>query len=86
VSQVLDVERGSEHPKGTILPLDEISPLYGRLWRQLGIDAFANHRTQGITGFLASSFLLRPIALIREDGKPLEAKSLAVDAGDSGGW
>jgi len=79
VSQVLDVERGSEHPKGTILPLDEISPLYGRLWRQLGIDAFANHRTQGITGFLASSFLLRPIALIREDGKPLEAKSLAVD-------
>jgi LmbE family N-acetylglucosaminyl deacetylase len=79
VSQVLDVERGSEHPKGTILPLDEISPLYGRLWRQLGIDAFANHRTQGITGFLASGFLLRPIALIREDGKPLEAKSLAVD-------
>ena len=79
VSQVLDVERGSDHPKGTILPLDEISPLYGRSWRQLGIDAFANHRTQGITGFLASSFLLRPIALIREDGQPLDAKSLAVN-------
>jgi LmbE family N-acetylglucosaminyl deacetylase len=77
-SQVLDLERGSEHPRGYILPLDEISPLYGRSYRQLGIDAFANHRTQGITGFLGSSFLLRPIALIREDGKPLDPKSFSI--------
>jgi hypothetical protein len=78
-SQILDLERGSEHPHGYVLPLDEISPLYGRSYRQLGIDAFANHRTQGITGFLASTFLLRPIALISEDGKPLDPKSFAVN-------
>jgi len=77
-SQVLDVERGSDHPRGYVLPLDEISPLYGRSWRQLGIDAFANHRTQGITGFLASSFLQRPIALFSEDGKAPDPKSFAV--------
>jgi LmbE family N-acetylglucosaminyl deacetylase len=77
-SQVLDVERGSEHPRGYVLPLDEISPLYGRSWRQLGIDAFANHRTQGMTGFLGSSFFQRPIALIREDGKAPDPKSFAV--------
>ncbi len=77
-SQILDLERGSEHPKGYVLPLDEISPLYGLSWRQMGINAFANHRTQGITGFLASTFLLRPIALITEDGKPFDPKSLAV--------
>ena len=77
-SQVLDLERGSEHPKGYVLPLDEISPLYGLSWRQMGINAFANHRTQGITGFLSSSFLQRPIALITEDGKPFDPKSLAV--------
>ena len=77
-SQILEVERGSEHPRGDVLPVDEISPLYGRSYRQMGIDAFANHRTQGITGFLASTFLLRPIALIREDGKPLDPKSLSV--------
>ncbi len=76
--QILDLERGSEHPKGSVLPLDEISPLYGRTWRQMGIDAFANHRTQGITGFLASTFLFRPIALVSEDGKPFYTKSLAV--------
>ena len=77
-SQVLDLERGSEHPKGYTLPLDEISPLYGLSWRQMGINAFANHRTQGITGFLASTFLLRPIALTSEDGKPFDPRSLAV--------
>src|SRR6266576_2194747 len=47
-SQILNMERGSEHPQGYVLPLDEISPLYGRSWRQIGIDAFANHRTQGM--------------------------------------
>src|SRR5579871_2765395 len=78
VSQILDLERGSENPQGYVLPLDEISPLYGRTYRQIGLDAFANHRTQGITGFLNSPFLLRPIGLKREDGKPFEPKSLAV--------
>jgi LmbE family N-acetylglucosaminyl deacetylase len=77
-TQILDMERGAEHPVGYPLPLDEISPMYGKSWRQLGIDAFANHRTQGITGFLASTFLLRPIALKREDGQPVDPKSFAV--------
>ena len=77
-SQVLDLERGSDQPSGYILPLDEISSTYGRTWRQLGIDAFANHRTQGITLFLGSTFLQRPIAVHREDGKPIDPKSLAV--------
>src|SRR6267378_1269589 len=52
---------------------------YGRTWRELGIDAFANHRTQGMTGVLGSTFLQRPIALRREDGKSFDPKSLAVD-------
>ena len=81
-SEVLDVERGSDRPRGYVLPLDEISALYGRSWRQLGLDSFANHRSQGITGFLGSGFLLRPIGLIREDGKPFDPKSLAVNISD----
>src|SRR6266853_1411607 len=35
---VLDLDR-SETPKGTILPLDSISPLYGKSWREIGLDA-----------------------------------------------
>jgi LmbE family N-acetylglucosaminyl deacetylase len=77
---VLDVDRG-EKPQGYILPLDEISPLYGKSWREIGLDAFANHRTQGIAGFLGSPFLRRPIALKREDGAALDPAVLAESLG-----
>jgi LmbE family N-acetylglucosaminyl deacetylase len=76
--QILDLERGSEHPKGYLLPLDDVSPLYGKSWRQIGLDAFVNHHTQGIAGFLNSPFLKRPIAVFREDGKAFDPASLAV--------
>jgi LmbE family N-acetylglucosaminyl deacetylase len=75
--QVLDLDR-SDNPKGFVLPLEEVSPLYGKSWRQIGLDAFVNHRTQGIAGFLNSPFLRRPIALVPEDGSKLEPSSLAV--------
>ena len=74
--QILDLDRGSDHPSGYVLPLDEVSPLYGKSWREIGLDAFVNHHTQGIAGFLNSPFLRRPIALKREDGKPFEPASL----------
>ncbi|HUL34119.1 MAG TPA: PIG-L family deacetylase [Candidatus Eisenbacteria bacterium] len=76
--QVLDLERGSESPKGFVLPLDDVSPLYGKSWREIGLDAFINHRTQGIPGFINSPFLHRPIGLIPEDGSKLDPASLAV--------
>jgi len=74
---ILDLERGNEKPTGYILPLDDVSPLYGKTWREIGIDAFANHRTQGISAFLASPFIRRPIALKREDGEVFDPKILA---------
>lgn len=74
--QILDLERGSDQPSGYVLPLDEVSPLYGKTWREIGLDAFVNHHTQGIAGFLNSPFLRRPIALKREDGRPFDPASL----------
>jgi LmbE family N-acetylglucosaminyl deacetylase len=79
--QILDLDR-SQNPKGYVLPLDDISPIYGKSWRQIGLDAFVNHHTQGIAGFLNSAFIMRPIALVREDGKPLDPASLAVSFDD----
>jgi LmbE family N-acetylglucosaminyl deacetylase len=69
--QILNLERGSETPQGYVLPLDDISPLYGKSWREIGLDAFTNHRTQGIATFLGSPFLRRPIALVPEAGGKL---------------
>ncbi len=77
---VLDLDR-SEAPKGYLLPVDEISPLYGKSWREIGLDGFANHRTQGITGFLGSPFLRRAIALRREDGGEFDPALLAQPLG-----
>jgi LmbE family N-acetylglucosaminyl deacetylase len=77
---VLDLDRG-ESPKGYMLPLDQISPLYGKSWREIGLDAFANHRTQGITGFLNSPFLRRVVALRPEDGSELDPSQLAQPLG-----
>ena len=77
---LLDVDRG-EKPQGYPLPLDDISPLYGKSWREIGLDAFANHHTQGITGFLNSPFLRRPITLKREDGGDFDLASLNESLG-----
>ena len=76
ITAVLDLDR-SDPPKGYVLPLDEISPLYGKSWREIGLDAFVNHHTQGIAGFLNSSFLRRKIALVRENGASFEPAELA---------
>jgi LmbE family N-acetylglucosaminyl deacetylase len=79
--QVLDTERGgaSAGSNGASLPVDEISPLWGKTWREIGLDAFANHRSQGITNFLGSPFLRRPLVLIQENGGKFDAASLAVN-------
>lgn len=78
--QILDVDRGggtSTNPASLQLPLDEVSPLWGKTWREIGIDAFANHRTQGISGFLGSPFLHRSIALVSENGEKIDPAAFA---------
>ncbi|HXJ05667.1 MAG TPA: PIG-L family deacetylase [Candidatus Acidoferrum sp.] len=77
--QLLGTERGgaTADPNGVSLPVDEISPLWGKTWREIGLDAFANHRSQGITNFIGSPFLRRPVVLILENGGKLDASSLA---------
>jgi LmbE family N-acetylglucosaminyl deacetylase len=77
---ILDVDRG-EKPQGYLVPLDDTSSLYGKTWREIGLDAFANHRSQGIAVFLGSAFLRRPIALKREDGQELNPAILAQPLG-----
>ncbi len=87
--QILDLDRFGEKPTGYVLPLDDVSPLWGKTWREIAMDAFANHRTQGVSVFYGNPFFRRPIALKREDGSALEPVSLALPlravAGDAEG-
>src|SRR5215475_6448315 len=73
---ILDLDR-SDKPTGYVLPLGDISPLWGKSWREIGLDAFANHRTQGVPVFLGSPFFRRPLALKREDGGKFDPAWLA---------
>jgi LmbE family N-acetylglucosaminyl deacetylase len=75
-AHLLKLDRG-ESPQGYLLPLDEISPLYGKSYREIGLDAFVNHHTQGIAGFLNSPFLRRKIAVVPENGEAFDPADLA---------
>jgi LmbE family N-acetylglucosaminyl deacetylase len=78
--QLLDTERGgaSAATDGATLNVDEISPLWGKTYREIGLDAFANHRSQGITNFVGSPFLRRPVVLIEESGGRFDPATLDV--------
>lgn len=54
------VERDrSEDARGYAVPTDQVSPLWGRTYAEIGRDGDLNHRTQGIAGFLGSGGFLR---------------------------
>jgi LmbE family N-acetylglucosaminyl deacetylase len=87
--QIMDLDRGSDSPQGYSVPIGDVSPLYGKSYRQIGLDAFANHRTQGISAFLGSPFLRRPVGLVPEKGFEfsqgmLNVSLIALGGADSG--
>jgi LmbE family N-acetylglucosaminyl deacetylase len=87
--QIMDLDRSSDSPHGYSIPVGDVSPLYGKSYREMGLDAFANHRTQGISAFLGSPFLRRPAGLIAEAGSKFTPGVLNTNltslAGDDAG-
>ncbi len=75
--EILDLDRSGD-AKGYVVPLDEVSPLWAKSYRQIGLDGFANHRTQGISAFLGSPFLRRPVGLVPEGDAKFDPKTLAM--------
>jgi LmbE family N-acetylglucosaminyl deacetylase len=68
----------SDDPNGWTVPADEISPIWGKTYREMGLEGLANHRSQGLPGFLNAPFLRRSYALARADGGKLDPAALAV--------
>ncbi|MHB8541398.1 MAG: PIG-L family deacetylase, partial [Candidatus Acidiferrales bacterium] len=79
VSRVLQFARANTDNQGGViaLPVGEISPLWGESYSALGLKGFANHRSQGITRILDSSFFSRPVYLTVVEGDKLTAGDLA---------
>ncbi|MFZ0639565.1 MAG: PIG-L family deacetylase [Candidatus Acidiferrales bacterium] len=59
------------------LPVGDISPLWGESYYDLSLAGFANHRSQGITRILDSSFLRRPVSLTVVQGDKMTSEDLA---------
>ncbi|HEU5410651.1 MAG TPA: PIG-L family deacetylase [Candidatus Acidoferrales bacterium] len=77
VARVLQFARQGEGNGGVSLPVGDISPLWGESYADLGLKGFANHRSQGITRVLDSSFLRRPVNLAVVEGAKMTAGDFA---------
>jgi hypothetical protein len=75
-SRLLNQAR-SEVAGGLRLPTDQLSPLWGKTYNDLGLEGFANHRTQGVAGFRNSPFFRSPRYLVPAQGGPLDPANLA---------
>lgn len=76
---------GEDHGNVIELPVGDISPLWGETYYDLSLAGFANHRSQGITRILDSSFLRRPVSLTVVEGKPITSGDLALSLSALGG-
>src|ERR1700722_12149765 len=51
------------------LPVNEVSPLWGKSYVEIGMEGHAQHRSQGTPAFFGNSFFRRPIYLVSENAK-----------------
>ncbi|MGH9680683.1 MAG: hypothetical protein ACRD4Y_12095, partial [Candidatus Acidiferrales bacterium] len=51
-----------------VVPADDISPIWGRSYRDISTEGYLHHRSQGVTPFLNSPFVRRPYGLKRATG------------------
>jgi LmbE family N-acetylglucosaminyl deacetylase len=65
VSLVVDSER-EEAPSGYLVPLNDVSPVWGKSYNEMGRESLVYHRSQGVTMFAESPFFTRPQYLIVE--------------------
>jgi len=59
------------------LPVNDVSPVWGESYGEIGRAGFANQRSQGVVAFTNSAFLRRPASIQRSDGGNLDVKMIA---------
>ncbi|HXP82436.1 MAG TPA: PIG-L family deacetylase [Verrucomicrobiae bacterium] len=60
-----------------VVPADEISPIWGLSYRDISLEGYLHHRSQGVTPFLNSPFIRRPYGLKRATGGPASPSDFA---------
>jgi LmbE family N-acetylglucosaminyl deacetylase len=70
--------RDSSVPGAVPLPINDVSPLWGRSYVDMGAEGHALHRSQGTPSFFGNPFFRRPVYLVRENEKGDPAGSFDV--------
>lgn len=63
---------------GVTLPVNDISPIWGESYSEIGRAGFANQRSQGVVAFTNSAFLRRPANLQRADGGTFDRAAIEM--------
>jgi LmbE family N-acetylglucosaminyl deacetylase len=68
------------------IPINDVSPLWGKSYVDMGMEGHAQHRSQGTPSFFGNPFFRRPVSLVRENEKgdpagSFEPKLLAESLG-----
>jgi LmbE family N-acetylglucosaminyl deacetylase len=56
-------------PGSVTLPVNDVSPLWGQSYVEMGMEGHAQHRSQGTPSFTGNPFFRRPPSLILEKGQ-----------------
>ena len=76
VEMILDPVRATaqdekvDYTGSWVVPADDISPVWGLSYRDIALEGYLHHRSQGVTPFLNSPFLRRPYGLKKATGGP----------------
>ena len=62
------------------LPINDVSPLWGKSYVDMGMEGHAQHRSQGTPSFFGNPFFRRPVSLVRENEKGDPAGSFDREA------
>jgi LmbE family N-acetylglucosaminyl deacetylase len=63
------VARNGTAANAVELPADEVSPLWGKTYVEMGMEGHAQHRSQGTPAFFGNAFFRRPVFLVVENEK-----------------
>ena len=66
----LELRLAREQSANTVeLPVNKVSPLWGKSYVEIGMEGHAQHRSQGTPAFFGNSFFRRPIYMVSENAK-----------------
>src|SRR5271170_5299545 len=63
------VARNGADANAVALPADQVSPLWGKTYVEMGMEGHAQHRSQGTPAFFGNAFFRRPVFLVMENEK-----------------